>query len=762
MTEKTKIVGQRIARFDARVKVTGRARYGVDFALPAMRYGKIVRSTMAHARIVSLDVSEALKMPGVECVVTANDIPAKRYGSFIKDMEVFASSKVIFIGQPILGIVARSQHEADEAAEAVRIQYDELPAVFTVDDAVKPGAALVHEDWKDYKSAPTLQRDGNISNRARLVLGDVEEAFKACDRVFSHTFSTNLVHPGYTEPRAAVAEWSDDDQLHVWSNTQLPFEAQATLAEIFQLSPSQVRVNVTTIGGGFGGKLRLGVEHYASAMARKARYPVRVITTCEEELIAAYPRQPLDIQLTTGVTNDGRILAKAASIVVDTGATSGSGVGVASSAMLMLAGPYKIPNLRMESISVYTNKTSTGSFRAPSGPQANFAVESQMDIIADALGIDPLEFRLRNIVREGDLAPNGQKLESVSVEECLRKAADAIGWDNRRPTKGRGKGISCGWWTTTSGSSGVYVKIAPDGKVFLNTGCAEIGTGALTGAAQILAEALGIELADIQIVSGDTAATPFDYGAQGSRTTFAVGNACLDAVSKIHEKAREIAARHFSAPAHSIELEGNVLRHGDKRLSLREVAAIAQTSSGGLIAHGTFIAPPTPYDRERTENMVITAVNSPSFHAHAVDLSVDEDTGEITIHDYVVAQDVGRAINPTYIEGQIQGGTVQGLGQAMSEEIVYENGMVRNPGLTDYKMPTAMDAPRIRSIIIESPSKVGPYGAKGVGEPPVIEPPAAIANAVASALSVRVRSLPITAEKIVMQRLNARETPCQG
>ncbi|MGE0603473.1 MAG: xanthine dehydrogenase family protein molybdopterin-binding subunit, partial [Xanthobacteraceae bacterium] len=474
MNSPFRIIGKSFPRLDARGKVSGKAIYGTDFAMQGMLHGKLVHSPIASGEIISVDTSRAMAMPGVYEVVTAKDIPAQRYGSFVKDMEVFASGRVNFIGQPVAAVVARTAEEAEAAAKAVKVEYREQAAVFTTEDAVKADAPLVHPDWQEYKAVPTVKRQGNITNQARLVLGDVDKALKESYRVFTHRFVTNVVHPGYTEPRAAIAHWADGSQLHVWSNTQLPFEAQATLAEIFKITPSQVRVNVTVIGGGFGGKLRLGVEHYAAAAALKAGRPVKFVSSCEEEMTSALPRQPLTIDLTTGVTKGGKILAKAASILVDTGATSGSGVGVASSVMLMLAGPYKIPNLRLESRSVYTNKTPTGSFRAPAGPQGNFAVESQMDIIADALGIDPLEFRLRNIVREGDLAPNGQKLESVSLEECLLKAADAIGWKDRRPEPGRGKGIACAWWTTTSGSSGVYVKVGPDGQVFLNTGCAEI------------------------------------------------------------------------------------------------------------------------------------------------------------------------------------------------------------------------------------------------------------------------------------------------
>jgi CO/xanthine dehydrogenase Mo-binding subunit len=379
-----------------------------------------------------------------------------------------------------------------------------------------------------------------------------------------------------------------------------------------------------------------------------------------------------------------------------------------------------------------------------------------MDLIADALGLDPLEFRLRNIVRDGDEGPTGQVLGAVGLEECLRRVADAIGWTERRPHRWRGKGLACGWWTTTGGSSGVYVKINPDGTVALNTGAAEIGTAALTGAAQILAEELGIELADVTLVAADTFATPFDFGAQGSRTAFAVGNACRVAAAELKGRLFALAAAQLGAHPRDLVLRDRHVVADGRRISLAELARLSQQTGGGLIAHGTFIAPPTSFDAKRVEAHVYPAFHSPSFHAHAVDLSVDPETGEITIHKYVVAQDVGFALNPLSIEGQIEGGVAQGLGQAMSEEIVYEGGRVLNATLTDYKMPTALDVPRIQIILVQRPSAVGPYGAKGVGEPPNIEPPAALANAVAAAAGVRITSLPVTAEKIRLA-LNAAE-----
>src|SRR5881396_3808869 len=623
MSTGPRVVGQRLPRLDAPGKVTGTAVYAADFALPGMLHGKVLRSREAHARLLGVDAARARTLPGVRAVITAADVPDVRYGGALKDETVFARDKVRYVGQPVAAVAATTREAAEAALAAIDVAYEPLPAVFDVEAALAPGAPLIHEAWPTYTAIPILHREGNVCNRARIVAGDVERGFVEADRVFEHRFRTGMVHQGYTEPRAAVAVWDTSGQVTVWSNTQLPFEIQNTLAEILALPPSKIRVIVPGIGGGFGGKLRVGVEHFAALLARRAGRPVKIVTTCEEELTAAYPRQSTRVELKTGVTRDGRITAKAGRIWFDTGAFAGSGPGVASVATLVLAGPYRIPNLLIEGYAVYTNKTNCGSFRAPSGPQANFAVESQMDIIADALGFDPLDFRLKNIVRDGDEGPTGQVLTAVGLEECLRRAAAAIGWADRRPTADRGKGLACGWWTTTGGSSGVYVKINPDGTVALNTGAAEIGTAALTGAAQVLAEELGVDLADVIVTSADTFSTPFDFGAQGSRTAFAVGNACRAAAADLRRQLCALAAAQWGVAAETLTVRDKHVVGDGKRIALVELARLSQASGGGLIAHGTFIAPPTAYDAKRVEAHVYPAFHSPSFHAHAVDLSVD-------------------------------------------------------------------------------------------------------------------------------------------
>jgi len=745
-----RIAGQRLARLDGAAKVTGRHIYGADVSLPGMLFGKVLRSRVPHARVLAINGERARALAGVRAVLTSADIPQARYGNAIKDQTVFATDTIRFVGHPLAAVAATSPEQAEAALALIDVALEPLEPIFDAEKALAPETPLIHPEWTSYWAMPVIARAGNVAGRSRMHYGDVEAAFAAATKVYEHRFTTALQHAGYTEPRAATAAWDGAGILTVWTNAQLPFEVQTTLADILGLPTSRIRVVVPGIGGGFGGKLRIGMEHFAALLSRACGRPVKVMTSTEEELTAAHPRQAAIITLKTGVARDGRLLARQGRVIVDCGAYSGSGPGTGAVALQCLVGPYRTPALSLESLAVYTHKVPSGSFRAPSGPMANFAVESQMDMIAEDLGIDPLQLRLRNAVEEGDLGPAGEVLSAVSVKECLRHAAEAIGWHDRRPGPGRGKGIACSWWMTTGGSSGGFLKLNVDGTVALTSGAVELGTGALTGAAQILAEELGLDLEDVRIAQVDTQNVPYDYGAQGSRTAFSVGNACRAAAHNLRQQIFALVARNFDEPVERMRLDAKCVVFGNRRVPLPEVVRLAQLAEGGLIAHGTAISPPPRYDAARVENHPLPVWNTPSFHAHAADLSVDRETGEVTIHRYVVVQDVGFAINPTYIEGQIEGGVAQGLGQALSEEIVYRDGHVLNPNLTDYKMPTALDVPPIESILVECPSEAGPYGAKGVGEPPCIEPPATVANAIAAATGLWITSLPITAEKIAL------------
>ncbi|MDR7420204.1 MAG: xanthine dehydrogenase family protein molybdopterin-binding subunit [Armatimonadota bacterium] len=745
------LIGRSIPRLDGIQKASGRFQYGIDLVIAGMLHGRVVRSPHPHARLRAIDTSAALAVPGVVAVVTGCDLPDRRFGALIKDETVLAVDVVRYVGQPVAAVAALSLEAAIEAAAQVTVEYDPLPAVEDPDAALRAGAPLVHEAWASYVAHPRLIRHGNVCGTATITKGDLARGMAEADHVFEDVFTTEPVHQAYLEPRMAVAAWDPPGCLTVYSNTQLPFEAQAVLADILGVSPGRVRVITTGIGGAFGGKLRIGVEHIAAVLAQRAGRPVRIALTMEEEFAAAYPRHAMRITLRTGVRRDGTIVAKEAHAVLDAGAFSGSSPGLPSVATLVLAGPYRIPNLLLEATSVYTHKQNFGSYRAPTGPQCAFAVESQMDMIARRLGLDPLAFRLRNVVRDGDVGPTGQVFGKVSLEAALRKAAAAIGWGDRTQPH-HGKGLACTWWTTTGGPSGVYAKLNADGTATLATGCAEIGTGALTAAAQMFADHLGLRVEDITMISADTFATPYDHGAQGSRSAFAVGNAARAAAAEIRRQVLRLAADTMEASVSDLDIsDGRVRVRGtpSRQMSLGDVVRLAMQHDGGIMAGGTFAAPATPYDTTCVSGHFYPAFNSPSFHAHAAEVAVDPETGAVEVLRYVVAQDVGRAINPRLIEGQIEGGVVQGLGQALRERIPYQGAFALVHNFGDYALPRVGDTPEIVSILIEEPDDIGPHGARGVAEPPIIGPPATIANAVDDAVGARVTNLPLWPERVL-------------
>jgi CO/xanthine dehydrogenase Mo-binding subunit len=772
--EARRVAGKSLPRLDGYGKVTGRAIYSMDFSMAGMLHGAVLRSPHPYARIKRIDTTRAAAHTTVHAVVTGDDLPTDlglgrhpsgiqeysalpkqptRYGDVVHDNTLLAKDTVRYIGQPVALVAADTVEAALEALELIEVEYEPLTPIFDAEEAIKPGAPLVHEDWESYEAPDGMGREGNICSRTRIHKGDVERAFADADLIVERKYTTGIQHQGYTEPRVAIAAVDGQDVLTIWTGTQLPFNVQATVCRLLNRPSSSVRVIGMGLGGGFGSKLLLGAEAFAALLTLKTGgRPVRVLIPTADDLQDGYPRHPSHTVLRAAVKRDGTLTALQGRIILDTGGFSGSGPGLASVTTLVLAGPYKIPNLDLEGMAVYTNKMNFGPMRAPSGPQAAFALESLVDEIAGELGMDAVELRLKNIVDEGDLGPTGQMLTGVGVREALKKAAQTIGWGDD-PGPNRGKGIAISWWTTTGGSSGVYVKLNPDGTVLLSSGAVDIGTGAVAaGAAQVLAEELGVDLSDIRLGVPDTTTAPFDYGAQGSRTTVAVGRACMAAANDLKTQILELASEMLQVPVEALELRDKAVCVEDAphiRKSLAELASFSIDERGGLIGRGTFIAPKTPYDESTVTNHFYPAFHSPSFHAHAVEVEVNPETGGVRLLRYVVAQDVGYAINPGFVEGQMQGGATQSIGYALSEELVYgPDGRILNPNLTDYKMPTIADVPTIETIIVEAPGPFGPFGAKGVGEPAVLPGAPAIANAVKRATGARVRSLPITAEKL--------------
>ena len=750
-------VGVNCIRKDGAEKVTGRAIFGPDVHVPGMLFGAILRSPHPHARIVGINMEEAKALPGVKVVVTCEDTPLVRYGVMLRDQMLFARDKVRYIGDPVAAVAAVSKEVAEAALCLIEVEYEPLPAVFDPLVAMTDDAPLIHEELKDYDMAhfvaswERMNLKGNVCSHTKIERGNVENALKDADFVFTDQYKTHMIHPGFLEPHASVASVGADGRLTIWTTNQKPFTVRTVVAETLGLMTNDVKIIPTYVGGAFGGKLEPGLEPYCALLSLRTGKPVNMQMTREEEFIAGNPRHASIIELTTGLKKDGTITARVAKAIYDTGAYSGNGPVVAGLSTLLLPGPYRMDNLKIDGYAVYTNKLNAGSVRGPAMPQSVFAVESHMDMLANKLGMDPLEFRLKNIVNDGDLSASGQVLENVGLKECLVKLADRTDWGSKNP--GEGKGIACFWWLSGGWPTSAAVEINDDGSVQLITGAIDIGTGAKhTSVPQMVAEVLGIPVRQVSVANGDTDTCTYDHGDSGSRMTFTVGNvarlAALDARAQLLKQ----AAHSLGVAPEDIELVKGVASIkqglGKEALSFREIVKLAK-QGGPIIGRSSYVAPPPPFDSETVEGHPYPSFPAPSFGAQAAVVRVDEETGHIDVRKLVLAQDVGFAINPKGVEGQMEGGMLMGLGYALTEEMLMENGRVANPSFRDYRMPTAADAPELETIIVECASDAGPYGAKGVGEPPAGPTAAAIANAIYDVVGIRFNELPINAEKML-------------
>ncbi len=746
-------IGANVARADALEKVTGAALFGADVSRPFQLWGAVVRSPRAHARIRGIDAAPALALPGVHAVVTGAELPADLfYGVDLHDQQVLARDKVRYIGEPVALVAADTPESAALAAAAVALDLEDLPEVHTLDQALADGAPLVHERLDDYHAGWPAVRYGNVCSESFISRGDADAAESACDRVFTHTFETQIVHQSYLEPHASLAEADARGKVTIWTTNQKPFAVRRYMAHSLGWPMTRIRVIGMHIGGGFGGKLEMGLEPFCALLALKTGHPVKMVMSRREEFVGANPRHASRITVTTGVTADMKIVFRRGDVLLDTGAFSGNGPTAVGLAMFLLPGPYKIDNLHLRGRCLYSNKPSSGSCRGPGGPQAVFAGESQIDIIAREMGWDPLQFRLANVVGEGDIIGAGQRLHDVGLRECLERVAEEIGWDDPKAAD-QGKGLACSWWTSGGWSTAAQVNLNEDGTVTLVTGAVDIGTGAkFTSMPQMVAEELRLKVGDVIISSCDTDSSPYDHGDGGSRMTYNVGHVCrmaaLDLRSEILERAALLAG---DDPA-DLELteEGVTAVDGGRLvLTLAEIAERSRVSDQGPLAgRASFLAQQPACEEGVCGGLTYPAFLAPTFSAQAAAVRVDRLTGQVTVNRVAAAMDVGRAINPMAVEGQLEGGVAMGLGYGLMEEVKMVEGRVVNPDFIDYKIPTAADMPEVVPIIVEEPSGSGPHGAKGVGEPPASLPAAAVANAVEDAVGVRLRSLPMTAEAV--------------
>jgi CO/xanthine dehydrogenase Mo-binding subunit len=749
----TKVLGQRAPRQDAQAKAAGRFVYGMDFKIEGQLYGAILRSPHPHALVRSINTGRARALDGVEVVLTAQDLPADLLmPGTVWDQPLLASERVRYHGEPVAAVAARTPAIAEEAIALIAVDYQPLPAIVDPEKAMEPDSPLVHEVWSTYRAEEGLIRERNVCCHASLRTGDVEAGFASADFIVESDYSTESVHQSHVEPRVATAVMLPGQPPTVYSNTQLPFWIRTNVAHVLGVPEAEVRIVPTGIGGAFGSKLYPQIEPLTALLSRHAGKPVRMVVPLTDELTAGLPRHPTRTHLKTGVMRDGTIVARTARMVMDGGAYAGSTPEIASVGVLCLGGPYRIPNLAIDVYGVLTHKTNFGAYRGPGGPQSVFALETHMDEVASRIGMDPLDLRLQNLLGEGEQAPNGQILTAVGLREAVERAAQAIGWQQPCGPH-RGKGLSLGWWTTTLQLSTSEALVDETGKVVVRVGTQEIGSGAIMGGVrQVAADTMGIDLEDVIIEVQDTLSELWDWGSQGSRTLSNVGRAAQLACLELRLKILTLAEKLLETSRDSLELHDGFVVATDSpqdRISLKELAQRAPADS--LRSRAESRPDPTTYDDTRLRSCFYPAFHHPSFHCHAAEVEVDPGTGMVRVLRYAAAHDIGRAVNPTLIEGQIEGGVMQGIGMALMEEVLYDReGMRTNTNWTDYKVPTLADLPEIQAIIVEHPSTLTTFGSKGLGESPVLHAPAAVANAIAAATGIRFRSLPITPEKVAL------------
>ncbi len=754
-------VGKSPIRHDGADKVTGRAKYGADTNMPGMLYGKILRSPHAHAVIKSVDTGAAEALPGVYSVVTSADWPETSMkltdlaeGSIhnlgFLSMNILARGKALYKGHAVAAVAAVNPHVAEQAVALIKVDYEVLKPVLTAADAMKPDAPILH-DRLAAVSSPALRPGGlleddaasmqtNISNKFEFSLGDLEQGFRDADIIVEKETTTQAVHQGYIEPQAGVAHWQADGKVTVWSSSQGQFTVRDQTARFLGIPVGQVKAVPMEIGGGFGAKGITYVEPVAALLSRKSGRPVKVQLTRTEVFEGTGPTSGTQIKVKVGATKDGKIIAAEAELVYEAGAFPGSPVGAAIQCMM---GQYDIPNAHLTAIDVVINRPKAAAYRAPGAPAAAFAMETALDELAEKLEIDPLDFRLMNSGKEGSRRVTGPVNPLVGYIETLQAAKDHQHYNTKLDGKMRGRGVASGFWGNNSGPASALAVVNSDGTVNLTEGSPDIG-GSRVAMAMHVAEVLNIPVEDIKPQVGDTDTIGFTSNTGGSSATFKSGWACYNAAQSVKEQMVLRAAKIWEIPEEDVEYKEAVLQHKsdpELKLTFKQIAA-RMIPTGGPIVGSAGVNPPGP---------------GPSIGVHVVDVEVDPETGKVEILRYTAVQDAGKAIHPDYVEGQIQGGAVQGIGWALNEEYVYnDNGVMLNSSFLDYRMPTTLDLPMIDTVIVEVANPNHPYGVRGVGEVPIVPPMAAISNAIYDAIGIRMNDLPMSPDKI-LEALWAKE-----
>ncbi len=726
------VIGQSVTRADAD-KVTGEATYTADVQLPGMLWGKMLRSPFAYARITRIDTSEAKRLPGVQAVLTGKDVSGVRYGRRLFDIPVLCEDTVLFIGDKVAAVAAESAEIAQRALDLIQVEYEELTPVFDPEEAMREGVTPLHPDVNSYLGLPEkLAKPSNVFVRNEWKKGDLAKGFAEADVVVENTYRLKGAFQAYLEPHSCVVWIDPAGKTQVWASNKAPYAARQHLSTALGIPESQINFNHVYIGGDFGGKGSLMDVPLAYFLAKASGRPVKIVRDYVEELMASNPRHATVIRMKTGAKRDGTLVAHEAHVVFNSGAYGGFKPGVNLTGARNAGGPYRIPNVWVDAVQVYTNTIPGGHMRSPGEPQAVFALESQWDEVAKSIGMDPLEFRLKNVIGDGDETAVGGKHTDVKARETLLAAAQAGLW-GRPKGPNVGRGIALGDRSPAGGETNAAVTLHPDGTVTAWSSFFDQGTGTYTTVRQVVAEELGLDPERVTVQAWNTDEAQFDSGIGGSRATRLATQAAYQAAREARANLIALATSTLGWPEGEIAYEDGHLRRTttDQRTPWLAVVSKAGKPVTGM-AH--------IQDTARVE--------ATAFTAQVAEVQVDPETGQVRLLRFTSAHDVGQVLNPVGHQGQINGGVVMGIGYALMEELVVEDGRVTNVTFGDYKIPTARDIPELHTVLVPSESGVGPYKIKGIGENPVVPVAAAIANAVADALGTRIFELPITAERV--------------
>ena len=734
-----KVIGTRPIRHDGADKVTGKAVYTADLQLPGMLQGKILRSPHAHARIKSIDTSQAEQLPDVLAVLTSADFadPENRIVNLGEGSinlshlgaNVLARGKVLYKGHAVAAVAARTLNAAEEALTHIKVEYEQLPAVTNVVDAMKDDAPLLHDDLHTDSLGEKSEKPSNIERHLHFETGDVEKGFEEADIVIEREFQTSSVHQGYIEPHVAAANWNEDGRVKIWTATQGAFTCRQQTAELLGIPLSQVTVVPCEIGGGFGGKIAVYLQPVAAMLSRKSGRPVKIVMQRDEVFQGTGPTPGSYMRVKIGAKKNGQLIAGEAWLAYDAGAFPGGPIGPGCMCVFSC---YEFPNAKVDGYNVVANKPKTQAYRAPGSTQAAFACESVIDELSAELNIDPIEFRLENAAKEGTRRVDGPAYPRIGFIETLEAAQQSEHWNSSLEGPNRGRGIASGFWFNAGLKSSVSANVNADGTVTLIEGSTDIG-GSRASIAMQLAEALGITAEEVNPQVGDTDSVGYTDVTGGSRVTFATGLAAYEAAKDIERQMVKRAATLWNCDDAHVKVHEGIYSYQDSSMTFKELASKMLQTGEGIVGRAS----------------VSPEVSTNGFGTHIVDLEVDPETGKVTILRYTAIQDAGKAIHPSYVEGQMQGGAVQGIGWALNEEYFFDDqGSMRNPTFLDYRMPTALDVPMIDTIIVEVPNPDHPYGVRGVGETPIVPPPAAIVNAINNAIGVRMRELPASPPRL--------------